>query len=151
MAEVRTMQEQLSRRRKCKRIVGTILAMESCSCVVLTSYVPVGRLHCSRPLFLTRLYLLLPWSRTFARPTTKDGGSADFAGAKICHGLVPPPSDLQRPPWMAEVRTMHDSRDGGVRATHDCMDAGGRATQEQLPRKPKPRSNRRDGGNAKGL
>ncbi len=46
------------------------------SCVALTSDLPVGGLHCSRPLFLTRFYLLLPWSRTFLHLTAMDGGNA---------------------------------------------------------------------------
>ncbi len=41
---------------------------DNCSCVVLTSSVPAGRLRCSRLLLLAQLYLPLL--------TTMDGGNA---------------------------------------------------------------------------
>ncbi len=33
-------------------------------------------MRCSRLLLLAQLYLLLPWSRTFLRLTTREGGNA---------------------------------------------------------------------------
>ncbi len=48
----------------------------NCSCVVLTSSIPAGRLRCSRLLLLAQLYLLLPWSRTFRHLTARNGGNA---------------------------------------------------------------------------
>ncbi len=79
----------MNRNRRSHASGNSVAAPGNCSCVALTSDIPVGRrrdsnsyipivvlLRYSRLLLLAQLYLLLPWSRTFPRLTTREGGNA---------------------------------------------------------------------------